>query len=301
MFTPVELDLTPLWFEGADAPVLEVVVWPAPKYPGAHRPKAEAARSCKPAVSYGWDWHPRLIPLGIWDDVVVEDRVDSWISDLTVSSLPNAACTTATVSFEAVVETARIDEKAGAVAVGAERALRWTLTGPDGRCVRDGCYPMSDRSGVVRDEILIENPELWWPNGQGAPSLYTSTFQLEDDEGRELDVVVRRHGIRRVRLVMNEDAWEAPAVFPKSRSFPPFTLEINGRRVFAKGSNWVNPEVFPGVVTPDTYQPLLEAARDANFNILRAWGGAPVNKDAFYEQCDALGLMVWQEFPSGVQ
>lgn len=89
---------------------------------------------------------------------------------------------------------------------------------------------------------------------------------------------------------------EEDSEFPKSRSNPPITLEINGRRIFCKGTNWVNPDIFPGRLTAETYRKLLELAREANMNMLRVWGGGIVNKESFFELCDEMGLMVWQEF-----
>ncbi|MBQ4051589.1 MAG: hypothetical protein IJD13_08150, partial [Oscillospiraceae bacterium] len=88
-----------------------------------------------------------------------------------------------------------------------------------------------------------------------------------------------------------------PTRFPKSRSDAPATLEINGRRIFAKGSNWVNAQVFPGEMTAEHYDSLLTLVKDANMNILRIWGGGFVNKDIFFDLCDEKGIMVWQEFP----
>jgi len=96
---------------------------------------------------------------------------------------------------------------------------------------------------------------------------------------------------------MAEGAWDRPLGFPKSRSHPPMTVELNGRAIFAKGTNWVNPDIFPARVTPELLRPLLRLAREANFNLLRSWGGAIVNPESFFEQCDGLGLLVWQEFP----
>ena len=97
---------------------------------------------------------------------------------------------------------------------------------------------------------------------------------------------------------MHEGAWSHPSGFPTSRSRPPVTVEINGRAIFAKGSNWVSTDIFPGRVTAETLQcPWFSFARDANFNILRCWGGAIVNPEPFFERCDELGILVWQEFP----
>ena len=126
----------------------------------------------------------------------------------------------------------------------------------------------------------------------GEQALYTLEVELEGG-----DLHRSRVGFRRVRLVMAEGAWSQPAGFPKTRSNPPVTVELNGRVLFAKGSNWVNPDVFPARVTAEILRPLLGLAKGANFNLLRCWGGAIVNPEPFFEQCDELGLLVWQEFP----
>ncbi|MDR0352602.1 MAG: hypothetical protein LBI02_04375, partial [Opitutaceae bacterium] len=143
----------------------------------------------------------------------------------------------------------------------------------------------------------IANPALWWPHDQGAPALHTSSVELLDAAGDVVDSRIQRIGFRAARLVMAPGQWQGRDAFPKTRSLPPFTLEINGRPVFAKGANWVGPEIFPGLVTRETCDALLGLARGANLNLLRLWGGAPAQKDFFYERCDELGIMVWQEFP----
>lgn len=74
-------------------------------------------------------------------------------------------------------------------------------------------------------------------------------------------------------------------------------MEINGRRIFCKGTNWVNPEIFPGKITRERYNELLDFAVKANFNLLRVWGGGIVNKESFYELCNEKGILVWTEFP----
>jgi beta-mannosidase len=274
MFKPVEIDVTSNL--GAN---LEILVWPAPKYSKAHRPKAEASRSCKPSVSYGWDWHPRLIPLGIWDDAFLEDRSASFLEKAAVHYTLNDDLTSASLHLETVVSAPQPGQ-----------SLRFTLNGANGKTV-------ATVSGSQKLSALLSNPQLWWPNGQGEAYLYSSLVELLDASGTVIDAHAAKIGFRRARLVMNEGAWEEPAAFPKSRSVPPITLEINGRRIFAKGSNWVNPDIFPGTITAETYRPLIQMAKDAHFNIFRTWGGAIVNKASFFEQCDAAGIMVWQEFP----
>jgi beta-mannosidase len=175
--------------------------------------------------------------------------------------------------------------------------IRWRLIDPDGAEVLRLSGTGASRTQLLRGEIAPVR--LWWPHDHGAPELYRSIVELLDDRGTVVDVRESRVGFRRARLVMNEGAWDEPGedAFPKSRSHPPITLEVNGRRVFAKGSNWVCPDIFPGRVTPQRYRALLERARDANLNTIRCWGGAIVPPEAFFEACDELGLMVWQDFP----
>lgn len=275
MFTPIELGLTGQCTQPIE---LEVRLRPAPKRAGAPRSRAEADTAVKPAVSYGWDWHPRLIPLGIWQEAFLEVRPKChirWAEALAVLSEDNQS---ALVSCRG--------ELSGAA------PLRWRLLDPSGQCIHEDTG-LLDALRPTR----IERPDLWWPHDHGDQPLYKSVVELLDERGVTGDAATHRFGIRRAELVMAPGQWNEPAGWPKSRSHPPMTLRINGRDLFARGTNWVNPEIFPGIITADTYRPLLELARDAHFNLLRVWGGGIVNKESFHEQCDELGIMVWQEFP----
>mgnify|MGYP006282431713 FL=1 len=280
MFRPAELDLTGQVHEGN---VLRVVVHPVPKRADAERPRAEADHSVKPAVSYGWDWHPRLVPLGIWEEAYWEVRPDPFLEDLEMRYSLSDALDRADL---------RID---WTLSRQADCRLRWRLLDPDGEEALSGEEALKGASGRI--EAQVAKPQLWWPNGQGDQPLYRLEGRLLDADGRERDVAGRRAGFRRVRLVMNEGAWQPRGGLPHTRAYAPMTLEVNGRRIFAKGSNWVNPEIFPGTITRETYRPLLELARDAHFNLLRCWGGAIVDKESFFDLCDEMGIMVWQEFP----
>ena len=281
MFTPFELDLTEAAGNGG---MLEIRLQPAPKAPSGKDHRVQARKCAKPAVAYGWDWHPRLIPLGIWEEAYLEYRPEAHLVDCDCTYFLDLAQRTAEIEASVVVS-----------APAAGSAWRWALRAPDGdiRAQGRGQLEFARSTSTAR----MSRVELWWPHDQGDQPLYTATFELLDDSGFCLDRQVRRIGFRRVRLVMHEGAWEEPAAFPKSRSHPPMTLEINGRAIFARGTNWVPPEIFPGTITSETYRPLLEFAKGANFNLLRCWGGGIVNKRSFFELCDELGLMVWQEFP----
>ncbi|TVR50669.1 MAG: hypothetical protein EA425_09295, partial [Puniceicoccaceae bacterium] len=276
MFTPFELDVTEQAAAGA---VLEIVVHPAPK--ASPRPgREQAAHSVKPAVSYGWDWHPRLIPLGIWRETRLERRPTARLIDAELRYRLDEDLSAADLD---------IDIRTTPEAVGREAS--WSLLGPGGESVAGESFRI--QSTATRLNARLASPRLWWPQGHGDQPLHTFRAELAGESA----AITQRLGFRRIRLVMHEGGWREPADFPKSRSHPPITLEVNGRRIFAKGSNFVSTDVFPGATTAETYTPLLKLAREAHFNLLRVWGGSPVPKDAFYDQCDELGLLVWQEFP----
>ncbi len=266
MFTPFELDLTE---RAKTGDVLEILVFPAPKLDTEPEGRAQARLSNKPPVSYGWDWHPRLIPLGIWQETGLQVRPRVHVRNVDVHYRLNNDFSRADLTV--TVETS--DPSAASVS--------FRLLDPDGQLA-----VQSETAHAV-----LAQPLLWWPLGEGDPELYTLEVHLNGVLAHTQKV-----GFRRVRLVMHEGAWQGPAGFPKSRSEPPITLEVNGRVIFARGSNWVCPEIFPGKITADTYRPLLELARDAHFNLLRTWGGAIINKECFYEICDELGILVWTEF-----
>ncbi len=264
--TPFELDLT----EACPGSPLEILIHPAPKLHARPADRSQAAHVTKPAVSYGWDWHPRLIPLGLCEEVRFELRPAAHLRQVDFSY--------------ALAEDFSAAHITVSVRTSVPAAFAWRLRDPEGRVVLEAGGP----------DATLASPRLWWTHDHGEPALYTLEVTLAAPGA---DTVIRRVGFRRVRLVMAEGAWDQPSRFPKSRSHPPTTVELNGRRIFARGSNWVCPDIFPGRTDADTYRPLLTLARDAHFNLLRCWGGAPAPKESFFEQCDAFGLLVWQEFP----
>ena len=280
MFTAFEIDLTQKAVNGDQ---LEILIFPAPKREGAVFGRCQADESCKPPVSYGWDWHPRLIPLGIWDETYLEIRQSCHFKECDITY--DLAKDFSSVSVHLNVELSE----------PIEGILKWKIFDRYGKLeIENDVVAKSDR---LLSYCKIEHPELWWPNGQGEQVLYNVITELFDEKGNILDQRSSKIGFRTVQLVMYPGAWEEPIEFPKTRSYPPITLEINGRQIFCKGSNWVNPEIFPGKITEETYYPLVKLAKEANMNIFRSWGGGIINKDSFFNLCDELGIMIWQEFP----
>jgi beta-mannosidase len=284
MYTQVEIDLT--YEKAQPGDLLDVLILPAPKSCETPVNRNQANQSCKPAVAYGWDFHPRLIPLGIWDEAYLEARPAVRISSGHLTYRMNDDLNSATVAGSVGFSKPSPDV--------ADPKCRWTLTGPDGSIAA-----RREAAQHFYWQLTLTNVALWWPHDQGKQNFYTSTVELLDADGNVLDSKTQRIGFRRVRLVMHPTQWQEPEVqvFPKGRHTSPITLEVNGRRIFAKGANWVTPSLFPGTVTADLYREHLTLMRDANMNIVRCWGGANVQKDAFFDLCDELGILVWQEFP----
>ena len=280
MFTPVRLDLTD---KLDDKNELQVKIHPIPKKHLETADRTQAAASVKPAVSYGWDWHPRLVPSGIWDDTYLQVLPSSHIEDVSLQYVLNEALTEAEVQVEV---TGR--ELDGCL-------LTWKLYDAGDRVVDARHIVAAEDGGTIG--FVLKDPELWWPHDHGFPTLYSYSVELADRYGNQLQTIQGRTGFRRVELVMNEGGWEGPEGFPKTRSVAPIQMEVNGRPVFCKGTNWVNPEIFPGMITGDRYRELVDRAVEANFNMLRVWGGGIVNKQFFHDLCDEKGILVWQEFP----
>lgn len=144
-------------------------------------------------------------------------------------------------------------------------------------CGVTGSAPV--RHGVARLTLSIPDPELWWPVGLGPQVLHE--LELSGQGAR----ATRRIGLREMRLVSAPDA--------AGRSFG---VEVNGRAVFARGANWIPADALFGRITVNGVRGLLQSAVDANMNMIRIWGGGRYEPDWFYDLCDELGLMVWQDF-----
>ena len=270
MFTRVELCLDDLLGDKAvPGAKFEVIIHPHPMLHDEPRDRTQAAQCCKPPVSYEWDWHPRVIPSGIWDETYLETRDSGHIDFAEARYKLSEDLKTAQVEFT--------------VKCAADATV--TLFDPAGDAIE--ILPVIDGKASV----TVENVQLWWCRGLGEANLYRW------EAASSTDSASGTIGFRRTKLVMNKGAWNEPDGFPKSRSYPPAQIELNGIPVFAKGSNYVNQEIFPGIVTEEQYEETIRLAIDANMNIFRCWGGSGIQKKAFYDLCDKYGMMLWVEFP----
>jgi len=226
----------------------------------------------KAQYHFGWDWGPELIVSGPWRAV----RRHAWsarIDALQCRSRIDGSRATLQVTAELV----------GAVGAGAGQRCRFELLDPEGRCVAEASVPASAQAGAT---LAIADARLWWPHGLGEQPLYTLVATLLDG-ARPLAESRRRIGLRTLRLVQEAVDGEA------GRSFH---FEVNGQDFFAGGANWIPDDNLLERITPERYRERVAQAAAANMNMLRVWGGGIYEHEAFYEACDELGLLVWQDF-----
>ena len=206
---------------------------------------------------FGWDWGPRLPDAGIWRPIFLR----TWDT----ARLENALMLQA--HHDGVVDVTIRPEIAGESAWSAE------ITAPDGEVI------IIPETTAAEQVIAIQNPQLWWPNGLGKQPLYRVTVRLATGDTR-----VWRIGLRTMTVSREKDEWGEE-----------FCHVVNGVKVFAMGADYIPEDNILARVTPERTRRLLEDCKAANFNAIRVWGGGYYPDDAFYDICDELGLLVWQD------
>ena len=206
---------------------------------------------------FGWDWGPRLPDAGIWRPIFLR----TWDA----ARLENALMLQA--HHDGVVDVTIRPEIAGESAWSAE------ITAPDGEVM------IIPETTAAEQVVTIQNPQLWWPNGLGKQPLYRVTVRLAAGDTRTW-----RIGLRTMTVSREKDEWGEE-----------FCHVVNGVKVFAMGADYISEDNILARVTPERTRRLLEDCKAANFNAIRVWGGGYYPDDAFYDICDELGLLVWQD------
>jgi len=222
----------------------------------------------KAPSQFGWDWGPKLPPIGIWKDVKLEGRSNARFSDIHLQQ--NHLKKEIVISAEIKLEKWQDGE------IGFEMIVEH----PDGS---KQSYEKNFDYHQFSAEIVIENPQLWYPNGYGEQPLYKVHFSIKSN-----DVIVdhqtKQIGLRKLVLEQKPDEWG------KS-----FTFIVNDVPVFAKGANWIPADSFPTRLTRDRLEKLIRDTALANQNMLRVWGGGFYESEDFYDLCDQYGILVWQD------
>lgn len=208
---------------------------------------------------FGWDWGPRLPDAGIWRSISILGIQTARIRDVYVKQHHEGGKVTLEVDTH-------ITEITGSAPVTVK------VTAPDGTV-----FTAQGEKALIE----IENPQLWWPNGLGEQPLYTVEVTLGDG----LDSWCRRIGLRTLTVTRKKDQWGES-----------FSHCVNGVDVFAMGADYIPEDNLLPRVNPQRTRRLLEDAKAANMNCIRVWGGGYYPEDYFYDTCDELGLLVWQDF-----
>jgi beta-mannosidase len=224
----------------------------------------------KMACNFGWDWGPALITAGVFKAIGLVSWRAARILDLSVLATLDAdgrgrlrVCAQLTGELRFAALTVRVSGHGVRAELGGDAQQEWTE--------------------VV---LPVSGVEPWWPHSLGGQPLYDVEVTLHNDVA-VLDRVTRRTGFRTVELDTAPDPDGQGATFG---------FRVNGTDVFARGANWIPDDCFPSRVTPERYRERIQQAKDANIDLLRVWGGGLYEQDAFYDACDELGMMVWQDF-----
>jgi beta-mannosidase len=218
----------------------------------------------KPQCHFGWDWNIALAPLGIYGEFSLRRLEIARVEHVTTRQFHHGDG-----SVDLYVTATFHADEPGILpvhfALGEER-VRLDIGIGAGET-------------QLTHMFRLERPSLWWPAGHGEQAIYVVRVETP------AETVVRRVGLRQVTLVTDKD--EAGSRF---------ALKINGREIFCRGANWIPADALPSRIRPDAVRDLLQSAADANMNMIRVWGGGFYEPDWFYDLCDELGLMVWQDF-----
>lgn len=311
-FTPFTFDVTGL-LQSSGENVLAVLIHPAPASVRATvgGPEWPMMTAMRPAYPYwkcmtcaGWDWGAKIITMGIWKDVrlVVSEGVS--MADLIVLPELDPPYKQATLKTRLSIQASQ------------PRTVRLTyrvrcLTSAKQAVVASRKSDLTAGDQRMDFSIQIPRPELWWPNGYGAQNLYELEVTAQPaDGGAILDRVRTPFGIRDLKMLQNPEAADNTEYIdystdnPVTRQLPApppdrkYLIQINGRRIFARGGNWIPCDLLYGRPRKPFYEHLLRSAAEANYNLLRVWGGGLIDKPEFFELCDRYGIMLFQEFPN---
>ena len=225
-------------------------------YQKANNPIPNVNLLRKPQCDFGWDWNIALAPFGVYGRLAIEPSATPRIDRMIVAQDHDGDGVTLTIT----AHLAHYDGPVTATIAGQ------TVSAPSVQ-------------NVSMLSLRIVDGDFWWPAGQGAQPLYDLTVTAGTASAS------RKIGLRRMELITESDAAGLG-----------FKFRVNGRDIFAKGANWIPTDALAGRITPAKTRDLLQSAVDANMNMIRVWGGGRYEADWFYDLCDELGLMVWQDF-----
>ncbi|KAI0824742.1 glycoside hydrolase family 2 protein [Trametes gibbosa] len=231
----------------------------------------------KAQYNYGWDWGPVLMTVGPWKPIRLE-TYSTRISDVDIRERLDAQLTT--VAIDISFELSKSGRYFSAVHI---------YDSEGDMIIGQGNIPITSERAEAHFK-LSGNLDLWYPVGYGKQPMYSAEIKISDKDGVLLDFKKQKFAFRRVQIVQDELEGQ------EGRSF---LFEVNNIRIFCGGSNWIPADSFLTTLTPERYRKWLQLLVDGNQNMIRVWGGGIYEADVFYDICDELGIMVWQDFMFG--
>ncbi len=218
----------------------------------------------KPQYQFGWDWSLRMVTMGFNKPAVLHaydhNRIYNKSAKVTLLSKEKGA-----VRFDLYVN-------------GLE----------DGKLLWEselfGEKEIEIIDGKLTRTAEVEKPHLWWPRGFGDPYIYHDVVKIKSTDNKLIDSVQLNFGFKHSELVQEEDTWGTSYYF-----------RINDERIFCKGANYIPQDVFPARITEEETREMVRLMAESNFNMVRVWGGGFYQSEAFYDECDKQGIMVWQD------
>lgn len=277
MFIPVRIELPASTTPGTH--ILAVRISPLPACTPNHfkQEVPDRAHFHKMQCAWGWDWAREITGMGIWDRVELQTTGPVRIEDVFVQAVPDSD-TSANLHIELTAENS------SEITAWALRILT-----PEGKEILHKEIPVKPESkgdSVYRHEERLNNIRLWWPNGYGEQPIYRADVTLYAN-GKMSDRKEVSFGIREIRMERNEDSPDEAY---------PLTFVVNGVKIYGAGANWSPTDLLPSRIDRARYERLLGMVKNANMTLLRIWGGGLVEKKDFYDLCDQMGILVWQEF-----
>ncbi|AUC14537.1 beta-mannosidase [Tenacibaculum sp. SZ-18] len=225
--------------------------------------------SRKAGYHFGWDWGPRLVTSGIWRPVILKSWDNFKIEDVFIRQkvLKDAA----QLSTEIEIRSTKEFKKST-----IEISINDTL-------VVSKEYQLKFGKNKITIPFTIKSPKLWWPNGMGKQHLYDINVKVSHKN--HYDEKSNRIGLRTIELLREKDSIGTS-----------FYFKVNGVPTFMKGANYIPQDLFLTRVKDSNYYHILNSAKEANMNMIRVWGGGFYENKKFYDLCDEMGLLIWQDF-----
>lgn len=235
------------------------------------------SKTLRAQFSYGWDFAPRLLTQGIWDDVELIIVRKVFLKKFLIK--PSLKNEFAEINISLEVDVKNI-QKVQLQTIIYERDSQKSLKED---------FPITLKEGENNFDISLKlpSPKLWFPYDKGYPYLYKITLLFKENE-EILDNFSTDFGIREIKMLRTEDA---------KKEDENLLFSINGKKEYIRGANWTPCDCLFGRVDEERYKKLIEMAKEMNINMLRVWGGGLKEKEKFYEICDREGILIWQEFP----